>query len=227
MTFEQYYAIVYPLHHSLNFKSKHVSILMMLAWVIGIGFQASWKIPTTNSNGKSCATCLFPNTDIRQAVNGMVLLLEYFLPLFAISFAYISIFIKLKEPKDVLKSKEKTNNQRHERMKRARLNVIKTLFRVFACFVICWTPNIALFTAVLLFKTLFHPYIYHTFVVLCFANSCINPFIYTFTYTHFQKELFSVFCGCSGKHQENSLSKSQEVGSGHGSSQFAADDTYC
>ena len=78
---------------------------------------------------------------------------------------------------------------------RARRRVVNMLMVVIITFIICWSPDQF---AYLVFNLglvpvhyLFGP-IYRACVVLAFANSCLNPFIYVLTNNNFRKALRAV-----------------------------------
>ena len=69
-------------------------------------------------------------------------------------------------------------------------SILKTLVTVSVCFFLCWTLNEFIF---ILFCSgvnidVTSPY-YHVTVIAAFANSCVNPFVYTLQYKEFQDGL--------------------------------------
>jgi hypothetical protein len=75
----------------------------------------------------------------------------------------------------------------------AKRNVLKTLFTVFGCFVLCFTCNEIIFLLYHLGMELdFSGALYHFSVIAAFANCCINPIIYAVNYNEF-KNGFNLF----------------------------------
>nr|XP_054767455.1 galanin receptor 2b-like [Lytechinus pictus] len=75
--------------------------------------------------------------------------------------------------------------------------VLQTLLIVVITFIICWTPDqfgfLVFNLGVVPFTHLFSP-LYRCFVILAFANSCANPFIYAARMPRFRKAMMDLFC---------------------------------
>lgn len=203
MTYERYYAIVFPLHHSHSFNNKKAYSLMVATWICGMGWHGSYSISTSYRVEGSCKTFQYPTVTIRRAMAIIVPTVQFFIPIIAIFTAYVLTFYTLKQSSINEKSGNKSQDIREERMKRARKNVIRTLMRVFICFICCWTPNQIFFIGFTLGYD-FTPdaTFYHCSVLILFINSMINPVIYTLTYEQFQRAQLAIFCPRIIKDQE-------------------------
>ena len=210
MTYERYYAIVYPLHHSHSFTSKKAYYIMGLAWFCGLGWHASYAVSTTTRIDGVCKT-VYSSDLIRRSVAVVIIIVQYVAPILSITVAYVGIFLTLRTSSDGPKISS-IHDIREERMKKARKNVIKTLAKVFVCFVCCWTPNQIFFIG-WNFGYDFTPdaTFYHSTVLILFINSVINPLVYTLTYEQFQQVQMRFFCPCVER--GSSSSKDGKLGS--------------
>ncbi|XP_070576348.1 D(3) dopamine receptor-like [Ptychodera flava] len=78
---------------------------------------------------------------------------------------------------------------------RARKQILHMLCVVMVTFVISWVPNQILFLSYNLGANVdFTKWYYHATVMLAFANSCMNPFIYTFKNKIFRVGLRDLLC---------------------------------
>eukprot|EP00057_Strongylocentrotus_purpuratus_P004022 XP_003727854.1 PREDICTED: galanin receptor type 1-like [Strongylocentrotus purpuratus] len=81
-------------------------------------------------------------------------------------------------------------------LRQVQSRVLQTLLIVVITFIICWTPDqfgfLVFNLGIVPFTHLFSP-LYRCFVILAFANSCVNPFIYAARMPRFRKALKDLF----------------------------------
>ena len=206
LTVERYIEIVHPIYHKVSFGRVHLSIAMILVWIIGFAYNFLLTGLTSGTSSGQCELMTnWPSEFARNAVGVLTFVLEYLLPLLVMIFCYSKIAWILKTKAKVVPiadNSSRGNNStnvavRSSLMSKARRNVIKTLFIVCLCFVACWTWNQVFF---LLYNTghevSFTTGFYHFTVYAAFINSCINPFIYIVQLTSFRNAVRLLF-GCS------------------------------
>ncbi|ELT92975.1 hypothetical protein CAPTEDRAFT_98913 [Capitella teleta] len=208
MTFERYVAIVYPLQHGRIVTKRKTYIAIALVWCVGPLWLTAYAVSSSTVKGGVCTVYSeWPSEFVRKLVSVVTLLLQYLTPICSITFAYIHIFVTLNRKTD--KGLDAGNDKRNERMSKARRNVIKTLVQVFAVFVFCWSWNQIYFA----FFNFGYPLnlrstFYQFTVLFVFANSCMNPFVYTFNYDQFKKVQRQMFCPCLKQTSQSSDSDS-------------------
>ncbi|KAK2153531.1 hypothetical protein LSH36_294g03029 [Paralvinella palmiformis] len=195
ITMERYTGIVYPMRHSRTCSRGRAKYAMAFAWFIGLAFNMSYMIPTSPySDGRCMPYTEWPSLTVQRAVGLLTISLQFFLPVLMIISAYIRIAISLHQNMAAESGSEggdPKNVIRQNRMKRARMNVVKTLVIVVVSFLCCWTPNQIIYTMYNLgIQIDFNSPFIHFTVISVFLNCCINPFIYAFQYDQFKKELF-------------------------------------
>ncbi|KAK2183266.1 hypothetical protein NP493_316g02109 [Ridgeia piscesae] len=212
LTLERYMAIVHPIRHHTWPTPGKVSVAVVIVWCVGPVYNMLHRVPTSGLADGVCYKFHFWPSRLAAHVFGIVaLIVQFFLPLAILIYAYVLMTVRLRNkihpvaPTAALStarslniaSRRQTDASNHGwRLKeRASKSIFKTMVTVTVCFVICWIFNQVLF---LLFNFGYHvdfqsPF-YHFTVYIAFANSCVNPFIYTFQYNVFRQGLRELFC---------------------------------
>ena len=203
VTLERYYALVHPLKHQSYFTRKKAMYVIVFVWIFGPAFNSAYMIPTSGMTEQG--TCsVFTNwlNTIAQTFTGVLtVILQYFLPLILVIYAYTRIAIVLTRAGAGKKKKEEggessgVSDNRDARMIRARKNVIKTLALVSFCFVFCWSWNQIFYTMFNCgYPVNFNSTFYHFTVIMVNCNCCLNPIAYAVKYEQFQDGVKKIFC---------------------------------
>ncbi|MBN3279642.1 NPY1R protein, partial [Polyodon spathula] len=146
---------------------------------------------------------LWPSEKHRLAYATCLLLFQYCLPLSLVLFCYFRIFLRLLRRKDMVeRSRDCSGGRKSGRRNSHRVNVM--LASIVAVFALCWLPlNV--------FNTLFdwnhqaipacqHNLIFSFCHLTAMASTCVNPVLYGFLNSNFQKEVKSILyrCRCGG-----------------------------
>lgn len=196
LTYERYVAIVYTLRHMKTCSLRLIFCLLPAVWILGIGFNAAFMIPTAAYQNGSCTVYSeWPSEFTQKAVGVFIVVFQYFIPLGLIAAAYIHIAVVLKSKgMPVQRSSYPQDPRRQEKMVRASRNVVKTLLIVSICFLLCWSPNQIYYLRYNLgYATDFNGGFYHFTVIAVFLNCCINPFVYALKYEQFQRRMLRIF----------------------------------
>ncbi|XP_033637926.1 somatostatin receptor type 5-like [Asterias rubens] len=197
LTFERYFAIVFPFKFARFYGPTTVTVMMAASWLIGCCSSSYNIFFYANING----TCLSLSIPGSQAIGVMIFFLQYAIPVTAILLAYIHITIVLKRGAAQIgpqPSSQSANRSAVESagdsLLRARRNTFKTLFLVFVTYVFCWTLNAVIFFMFNFgYQLDFEGALYIVSVALVASNSCANPIIYAVKYRQFRQGLAKMF----------------------------------
>ncbi|XP_035482710.1 neuropeptide Y receptor type 1-like [Scophthalmus maximus] len=143
---------------------------------------------------------LWPSDAHRLAYTTSLLLFQYCLPLLLVLLCYLRIFLRLKRRRDMLERSRRTRGAQ-------RINVM--LVAIVIAFALCWLPlNV--------FNTVFdwhhqalpdcqHDSVFSACHLTAMASTCINPVVYGFLNSNFQRELKSTLqrCQCGNQAAES------------------------
>ena len=194
ITFERYMSIVHPILHHGKFSTKIVLILAGASWCTGFICYICYIVPHSDVvDGRCVFNIHFRSNSHKRASGAMLFIVQYFVPIVCFVFCYGHIFVCLRSR--VASATHQTLNAADVQKARWRRNVLKTLVTVVLCYIACNSCNQFTFLAYNFgVNVSFRSYFYHFSVILMFANSCINPFVYAFQFERYQKELRKVFC---------------------------------
>ncbi|XP_071809814.1 galanin receptor 2b-like [Asterias amurensis] len=186
MSLERYYATCFPVRHRYHFTAQKAKIGMLFSWLWGFVYQLYWLIIRDFKNGVCGLKWSSPTL---QKIMGIFLfLLEYFIPLSAMTFSYVSIIL-------MLRRRGADGQIVSMTFQRAKRNVTFTLCLVFFFYILCWTPTeITYFLYNLGYPYDFGSNTHMVVTVMVLLNMCVNPIIYTIKYEQFQRHLRRVFC---------------------------------
>ncbi|XP_008421375.1 neuropeptide Y receptor Y8a isoform X2 [Poecilia reticulata] len=134
---------------------------------------------------------LWPSDKHRLAYTTSLLIFQYCLPLLLVLLCYLRIFIRLRRRRDMLEHSRRTREAQ-------RINVM--LLAIVTAFALCWLPlNV--------FNTLFdwhhqalpkcqHDAVFSACHLTAMASTCINPVVYGFLNSNFQRELRTTLQRC-------------------------------
>ncbi|XP_055064861.1 neuropeptide Y receptor Y8a [Misgurnus anguillicaudatus] len=139
---------------------------------------------------------LWPSERNRLAYTTSLLLFQYCLPLLLILLCYLRIFLRLRRRRDMVE--QATEARRRKTRGAQRVNAM--LVVIVVAFALCWLPlNV--------FNTIFdwyhqalpscqHDVIFSACHLTAMASICVNPVVYGFLNTNFQKELKATLQRC-------------------------------
>ena len=136
LTIERYLAVVHAIWHKMHFNRKKVLITIVLAWVIGLGYNISFMVPTAGlvEDGGCTVFSVYPSIEWQRFNGIFTIFLQFFVPLVILIFCYSRMALVLRsrvQPSDVKPGATAPSDN----MSRARKNNIKTLAVVSACFI--------------------------------------------------------------------------------------------
>ena len=191
---ERLLAIRYPFAFQRIFTPKRSALAVVFIWLFA-AFINTFSFFITYVEDNACIV-RFPSTQIQKFIGISLFLIEYFFPVIVMVSAHVLTIHSLRHRKQTLATGQE--GQKHaQKLLVARRRVIEMLFIVVVMFIICWTPdqfgflafNLGLVDPSHLYGTL-----YRCLVVLSFANSCVNPIIYSLRNQKFRRALKEL-CG--------------------------------
>lgn len=184
-----------------------VAVTWMVACFISLPFLSfsiltnepfqNLSIPFNPFSDHAICMELWPSERNRLAYTTSLLLFQYCLPLLLILLCYLRIFLRLR-----LRRKDMAEQASDARQRKARnaQRVNTMLVAIVVAFALCWLPlNV--------FNTLFdwyhqalpacqHDVIFSACHLTAMASTCVNPVVYGFLNSNFQKELKAMLQRC-------------------------------
>lgn len=193
LTFERYFAVLYPIRYRRHMNYRLVIACCMIPWVSGF-LHMCYLITLSKVEEHSCVLFVWPNETLQPGIGIYTFLISFVVPFSVMFFLYARMWKKLREgPTKGMGTVHQVTDYRDV----ARKNVLKTMLSLSLCYAICWAPN--QFTYLLYCVGVdvdLSGTFYYVTVCISFINIWINPFFYVFQYHKFQHGLKTVFC-CS------------------------------
>ncbi|XP_006817319.1 galanin receptor 2a-like [Saccoglossus kowalevskii] len=195
LTVERYMAIVYPFRYIAFYTSgKRACLIFAFIWVMCLLFK-SINIPRIESDDGECIRVIVYTAMENKIIAILSFLIEYFIPLFLMSFAYMHIIVVLNS-KIIRIAPGMPNPPKddHDSMNVARRNVVKTLLLVAMAFAVLWAPNqIYYFISSINTNIVPNKVFHNVTVIVAFCNCCVNPVIYALKYRQFRSGMKTAF----------------------------------
>ena len=195
---ERWFPLVKPLYYRrYNHSTAVVAALVLIPWVAGFFFEIATALnakPIEQTDGTFiCGWKKVESSTIeRIPVAVFTFLGLFFIPAVIMVVAYVHIILHMKRSR--VRAAGVTTSS-------AGLNALKqvtiTAFFASTIIVVCWLPDQLYYALSLVEITQPGSTAHSALQLLAFANSCINPFIYSFSnreYRNGLKEMFSVWC---------------------------------
>ncbi len=208
LSVERYIAIAYPLRYTRIFTAQLSRIMIIIIWLFAFVFN-TFVIYVHHVENRECHVYQYHSKEFQAFIGVSVFIIEYLLPVALMLLSNIRSIQILKARAHVT-SREAQQKKSDFIMLKARQRIIYMLLVVIIGFVICWSPDQIAFLAFNL-RLLPEDYasgrLYKSFVVLAFANSCVNPILYTLVNKNFRKSIKRhLFCT---SHKNKTSVKSQ------------------
>ncbi|XP_013780503.1 tachykinin-like peptides receptor 99D [Limulus polyphemus] len=200
---DRYRAVMSPLKARTSKLRAKLSVLGIWAFSAALGVPNAVALrvsllddPATGNKTKPFCQNSGISPLAWRTYNHILVSLQYFVPLFIISYAYIRMGIRLRQNQ----TPGNAQGQRDANILRNKQKVIKMLFIVVAVFTICWLP----FQTYNILQEVYpaiNEYKYINVIWFCchwlaMSNSCYNPFVYAIYNERFNTEFRSRFTCC-------------------------------
>ncbi|XP_072041661.1 galanin receptor 2a-like [Amphiura filiformis] len=190
---ERYVAVALPSRYRIIFNKRNTLFIIIAIWLFGIVINTFEYYGFFVVN-QQCAYIL-PSTSFQKFLGVAVFLVEFLIPILIMLVTNCRTIQILNVNSASFLGKADDQSRAAMSLLRARRRVVNMLMVVIITFIVCWSPDQI---AYLVFNLglvpvhyLFGP-LYRAVVVLAFANSCLNPFIYVLTNNNFRRALRAV-----------------------------------
>ena len=216
LSVDRYYAVAHTSRYKKTVTLTTVRVIIIVIWLASFVINTFSYYVTHLDNGQCCVT--FPSGGFQIFIGVGLFIIEYLVPIIIMLVANIRTIQLLNA--QVCSFSEEEGNEKSKHMLsllRARRRVITMLFIVIISFIVCWSPNqwgfLAFNFGVVLSRSpgvwvgYLYGDLYSFFVVFAFANSCINPIIYTSVSKNFRQAIKQYLppSMVSKKYMENTL----------------------
>ena len=196
ISLERYLAIAHPFFFLRNVNPARTSMCIFIIWVAAIATN-SFQFVAAYAAGNTCVV-ISTSRSALFAIGISVFIMEFFLPVIVIILGQIMTAVFLHRQSLQFQEGNSNSDRSNANMNHivARKRVIQMLFLVTTVFVLCWGPA-QIFYLMLNLRLLDISFIYgvlhRSLVVLAFANSWANVFIYTIRYPQFRRAVCDMF----------------------------------
>ena len=196
ISLERYIAIAHPFFFLRNVNPARTSMCIFIIWVAAIATN-SFQVFVEFAAGNTCVV-MFPSPSAQFAIGLSVFIVEFVLPIIVMMLAQILTAVYLHRQSLQFQEGNSNNDRSNANMNHivARKRVIQMLFLVTTVFVLCWGPDHIFFLMLnlsLLDISFVYGLLHRSLVVLAFANSWANVFIYTIRYPQFRQAMCDMF----------------------------------
>ncbi|XP_072243128.1 neuropeptide Y receptor Y8b [Leuresthes tenuis] len=201
---ERYQLIVHPTGWKPLVRQSYVAVAVtwIVACLISVPFisYTVLTLPFQNLsipvNDHLVCMEMWPSVQLRRAYTTSLLVFQYFLPLALITVCYLHIYLRLRRRKDMVERGRNTTQKKNKGS--TRINVM--LVSIVVAVALSWLPlNV--------FNTVFdwdhnaisscgHDIIFSFCHLTAMVSTCVNPIIYGFLNSNFQKQLKSTLLRC-------------------------------
>lgn len=210
LSFERFLALVYPFFHTKHMTTRVARLMCILPWIISFSYSVPLKIPTSyvDKMGTCKMMARWPTAEVQKNTMIAIIFLQYFVPSICLLYLYARMYLAIRRAKLQNKTGSEKDN-RYVKMEQAEKNMFRTFVLVTLGFFLCvsWNQWYFFLGNINLIKLNWQTPWYHFTVIAIYTNAIINPFIYSFTYEPFKRELIKIFC-CKEKRQSKNMENS-------------------
>ncbi|XP_072039720.1 galanin receptor 2a-like [Amphiura filiformis] len=197
LALERLVAIAQPIRYKRLFSVKMTRFIIIMIWIFAFAFNAFTIFVNHLDIVRGACYVDFGSVEFQMFIGVSLFVIEYLVPVILMLAANIRSIQLLKVQAQIFTTNE---NPANPALLEARHRVIYMLLSVIISFIICWSPDQFAFLA---FNLGLVPYeylygnMYRAFVVLAFANSCLNPVLYALTNKNFRHAIKQYLFRCS------------------------------
>jgi hypothetical protein len=185
VTLEQYVEIIQPLWFKTRLKCVKAKQILLAVWLIAITYNIAYSVPDTEvRSGRCLAFAVFPNAAAAGITGVSMLLYYYILP------ATIMIGCLYHMGKLLRRRARKTAPTcANATFRRARANVVKTLFLFLVTMAVCWSCATLIYLQAFFHHVdadFFTTWPYHVSIVIFLLSTSAHPLIYAVHHKKFK-----------------------------------------
>ena len=208
LAIDRWIAVFRPMAYSRYCSSRKVIVTMLfLPWIAGFVFELGTALNIESvKQGNESYVCVMTRKIHSSAQNAATVLFlvlgKGFLPGILMVIAYAKMVIKLRKTSAQLSRTELPGTPNSTLSNGRRLNeghyslkkITRMVFAATAIVMICWFPDQLYFCLSELNLIKLNDSLHNGLHILAFLNTCLNPFVYGFSNTQYQKEFKKIMC---------------------------------
>ena len=195
LAIERYVAITRPIRYKKLFTVKMTRLIIVMIWTSSFVFN-TWILYCNHVHNTLCVID-FGSAAFQMFIGVSAFIVKYLVPIIAMLFTNIRSIRVLKARSHAFTKSSQQMKNPNLALLRARQRVINMVFSVVVAFIVCWSPDQFAFLGwnlgIVPFEYILGD-LYRVFVVMAFANSCINPFLYALTNENFRQAIKQQLC---------------------------------
>lgn len=205
LTIDRWAAAFRPMsYRRFSTSVKVITMLVVLPWVLGFVLEISAILNVRSKEVNGTFVCSWEVT-ASSPKKTTVALLTFFgmilVPAILMSIAYVKIIIKIKESSSRVRPvvHGERRSGRHESTSKEPSNfqlkrLTRMAFAASAIVIVCWLPDQLYYCLFQMDLVEFGTPLHDALVVLAFLNTCLNPFIYSFSNKQYKEEFKAILC---------------------------------
>lgn len=206
LAIERYIAIAHPIRYKKLFTVKMTRLIIVMIWISS--FVYNTFILYCNHVRNTVCVVDFGSAAFQMFIGVSTFIVKYLVPIIVMLFTNIRSIRLLKARSHAfIQSPQQMKKSPNLNLLRARQRVINMVFSVIVAFIVCWSPDQFAFLGwnlgIVPFEYIFLD-LYRMFVLMAFANSCINPFLYALTNENFRQAIQQQVCRFKEQSNESS-----------------------
>ena len=212
LTIDRWMAVVKPLYYKrYMYSAKVISAMVIIPWIAGFCFELSSPFNAAPTKWKGSFSCTWKKVEssTRRVLSATIPLLGMLIiPTILMIAAYIQIVLHLKRAKTRVNVFDYANQPwRNISQYKVLKRVTVMAFAASTIVVVCWLPDQVYYSLSQVELTELGTSAHSMVKVLAFANSCLNPFIYSFSNKSYRKGFKEIlFFACLKKESDEALS---------------------
>ncbi|XP_013402807.1 RYamide receptor [Lingula anatina] len=183
ISLDRFRAIIFPLSQRLS--TKQAIFIICVIWFMCLAVALPTPVMSHLDEFSRCYEDWYKRS-MEFHYTLCIMILQYFLPLFVLTFTYLCIGIVTW----VKKPPGEAEDGRDQRMAASKRKMIKMMITVVSLYAICWLPLHAITLASDLHPDIFYYEHYSKIWIashwLAMSNSCVNPIVYCWMNTKFK-----------------------------------------
>ena len=208
LTIERWFAVVKPLYYRRYERSTAlVAALVLIPWVAGFFFEISTPLNAKPIEQNGTFICGWEKVESSATERIPIAVFSFlgliFIPAMTMVVAYFQIILHVKRSRirvsvSVDDSPNMTSTGKFNALKRVTL----TAFFASTIVVVCWLPDQLYYALSLVELTQLGTPAHSALKLLAFANSCVNPFIYSFSNREYRNGLKEIFLFAANRERD-------------------------
>lgn len=201
LTIDRWFAVLKPMSYRRLMHSPIViSVMMIIPWIAGFGFEISTPLSAKSKQKDDgsyvCFWKIAESSATKTSLAIFSLLGMIIIPGILMAMAYVQIIVRIKGSSSRISSSVQFPVQAAARRPVERFRSLKRLTKMAlgasVIMIVCWLPDQIYYALFQLGRATLGTTTHDAFKILAFANSCMNPFLYSFSNKVYRREFKAI-----------------------------------